>query len=325
LLPILYYALPQRIVRAVLHEDPYPVRAIYLQGGNLLTAYTNARETYNALMKLNFFVAADLFMTPTTLLADIVLPAATYLEFDSVEVAPLYPVASVQQKVIHVGECWPDGKILNELSKRMGFKEYIWTDMTEPLNILLEAAGITFDEFRKIGFIAGEKVYRHFKREGFQTPSRRVELYSKRLEAWGFEPLPIYHEPPETLYSEPEMAQEYPFILTSGKTDVYRQSGGRQILSLRKERPEPLIKMGPETAKRLRIEEGERVSIYTKRGKIKQKVNIIEGLDPRVVEIDYAWWFPENAPSSFYDWDVSNINILTDDQPPTVVKSVLRV
>jgi anaerobic selenocysteine-containing dehydrogenase len=316
LMPIIYYALPQRIIRAILDEDPYPIRAAYLMGGNFLTSYTNARETCKAFMKLDFLTVADMFMTPTAMLADVVLPIATYLEFDSVEQPWHFPIASIQQKVAQVGECWPDGKILNELTKKLGLMKYAWDDMTQPLDWILKPSGITFEEFRKIGTLTGTKLYRHFEKEGFNTPSKRVDLYSKRLEEWGFDPLPKYYESPETPLSDPEMAKEYPLVLTSRKTNVYRHSGGRQIPSLRGERPEPILKIHPETAGKLGIKDGDWVCVTNRRATIRQKARLVQSLDPRVVEVDYAWWFPEKEASGLYGWQESNINLLTDDKPP---------
>ncbi|MCP4630459.1 MAG: molybdopterin-dependent oxidoreductase [bacterium] len=316
LIPLAYYALPQRVMRAILDDDPYPVRAAYVQGANPLTHYTNARETYEALLKLDFLVVADIFMTSTATLADIVLPAATYLEFDSVEQPWTYPIASVQQKVAQVGESWPDGKILNELTKKLGFHDYAWADMQEPLNRILQAAGITFEEFRKIGYFVGHKVYRHYEKNGFNTPSKKVQLYSNQLKEWGFDALPEYVEPPETPASEPECATVYPFILTSRKESVFRHSMGRQLPSLREIKPDPIVKLHSKAAKKLGINEGEWVSISTRRGSIRQKAHLVNWIDPRVVEVDYACWFPNKGPSTLYGWDESNINVLLDNKPP---------
>jgi len=249
-------------------------------------------------------------------LADIVLPVATYLEFDCVEQPWHYPIASIQQKVTQVGEAWSDGKILNEIARKLELRPYVWDDMHQCLDWVLKPAGITFEEFRKIGFMVGTKQYRHYEKNGFDTPSKKVELYSKRLEEWGFDPLPVYHELPETPYSEPEIAKEYPLLLVSRKADVYRHSGGRQIPSLRRERPEPTLSIHPEPASQLGIKEGDWVYIETRRGKIRQKARLDESLDPRVVDVDYAWWFPEKITSQLYGWEQSNINILTDNSPP---------
>jgi anaerobic selenocysteine-containing dehydrogenase len=58
------------------------------------------------------------------------------------------------------------------------------------------------------------------------------------------------------------------------------------------------------------------VYVETKRGKIKQKAALSDDVDPRVVVVDYAWWFPEGDAADLYGWSQSNINILTDDEPP---------
>lgn len=314
ILPINYYTLPQRIVKAILEDDPYPVRAAYIQAANILTHWPNAQKTYKALQKLDFIAVAEQFLTPTAEMADIVLPVATYLEFDSVEQPWHYPIVSVQQKVAQIGECKSDGQILNELIKKVGYPEYAFEDMEMLLDRVLKPSGVTFKEFKKIGYFVGKRIYRHYARGGFDTKSNKVELYSKVLDKWGFDPLPLFKELPETMYSEPELSKEYPLIMTSRKADVYRHSGGRQIYTLRKIYPEPVIKIHPKTAANIGVRDGDMVYISTKRGRIEQKVELSDTLDERVVQIDYAWWFPEKSGEK--RWKQSNINMLTDDESP---------
>lgn len=158
--------------------------------------------------------------------------------------------------------------------------------------------------------------YRKYETEGFGTPSGKIELYSNRLKEAGFDPLPIYYEPPETPYSAPDLAKEYPLIMTSGKSVVYRHSQGRQIPSLRNKHPEPVVTIHPETASKLGLKEGDWAYIETKRGRIEQKVRFSAGLDPRVIVVDFGWWFPEKGTSNLFDWAKSNINILTGNKPP---------
>jgi anaerobic selenocysteine-containing dehydrogenase len=176
--------------------------------------------------------------------------------------------------------------------------------------------GINFDEFREIGATSGSKEYYHYKLKGFDTPSGKVELVSDRLREWGFDPLPVYREPQETPYSDPELAREYPLIFTSVKSEYYRHSGGRQIKTLRKLHPEPIVYIHPEAAAELGIGEGDWVSVATKRGSIRQKAVFSEEIDPKVVGVDYGWWFPEKGAEVQYGWRESNLNILTDNKPP---------
>ena len=314
-LPIIFYALPQDIVKAVLKADPYPIRAAFIQGGSLLHTYTNVQEVYQALRSLDFLVVSDFFMTPTAEMADIVLPVATYLEIDSFHESEYSATVGVIQKVAQTGECWSDLRICNELAKRLGLGRYFWKDEKQALDFILKPRGLTFNEFRKVGLVSASKQYRQYERNGFNTPSGKVELYSSRLEEWGFEPLPVYHEPPESPFSEPELAREYPLVFTNWKLAPFQHSQGRQIKSLRGNHPDPLAVIHSKTASKLGIKEGDWVYIETKRGRIRQKAALSTKIDPRVVILEHGWWFPEKD-SEMHGWAESNINILTDSKPP---------
>jgi len=314
--PFYQYAHPLAVIAAISKGKPYPVRMAYIQGANVLVTYPNAKETFNALMALDCLVVADLFMTPTATLADIVLPSASFLEFDSIVNPPYYPIAQVQQKVAEVHECWPDFKILSELAKKTGIGEYFWENEKDFLDLILKPVGVSFNDFREQGSMAGEIEYHHYKASGFKTPSGKVELFSKQLKEWGLDPIPVYYELKESPLGDPELAREYPLVLTSWKSEYYRHSSQRQVKTLRAQHPEPLVYMHPDTAAELGINEGNWVWIATKRGQIRQKVALSDDIDPRVVGVDYAWWFPEKGADQQYGWKDSNINILTDDSPP---------
>lgn len=316
LMPTFRRVLPQSLIKAILEGKPYPIHTMFVQASNPMITYSNAQETYKAINKLDFLAVADQFMTPTASLADIVLPAATYLEFDNIVTPPYYPIAQVQQKVTEIGDCRSDFDIITGLAKNLGLQNDFWDTVEEFFDTILKPVGLNFGEFRKIGVIVGKKQYRHHEVNGFDTPSGKVELYSSQLKDWGLDPLPIYREPPETPYSDPELYKEYPLIYTIWKSEPYRHSAGRQIASLRNSYPDPVIVVHPETAGKLGIQEGDWVYIKTKRGRIKQKATLNAGIDQRVVGVDYAWWFPEKGVSSLYGWTESNINILTDDTPP---------
>ncbi len=314
--PFYQFAHPPTVMRAMREGEPYPIRMAYVQGTNPLLTYPNANEVYKVLKNLEFLVVSDHFMTPTAALADIVLPSASYLEFDSIVNPPYYPIAQIQQKVTELEECWSDLRALNELAKRMGMRDYFWDNEMDFLDLVLKPAGISFNDLKKQGSLIGEIDFYHYKRKGFNTPSGKVEIFSSQLLSWGFDPLPIYQEPAETPYGNPGLAKEYSLIFTSWKSEYYRHSGQRMIKSLREKHPEPLLYIHPRTAMELGIGEGEWVRISTKRGSIRQKAVLSDEIDPRVIGIDYGWWYPEKGEESLYGWNESNINILTDDAPP---------
>ncbi|MBT3363719.1 MAG: molybdopterin-dependent oxidoreductase [Chloroflexi bacterium] len=308
LLPPVRYMAGQSIIKAIVDEKPYPIRCLYIQGCNPLLTYSNANQTYDALKKVDFLAVADMFMTPTAAMADVVLPAAGYLEYDSVE------AAQPQQKVAQVGDCKSDYQMISELAVKLGLSEHFWSSEEECLDYLLKPSELTFADLRQMDKVPPKVQTK--KPSDFPTPSGKIELYSGRLAQWGYDPIPAYHEQPETPYSDPELTKVYPLVLTSWKAAQYRHAGGRQIERLRKKHTDPVININTDTASKLGVSDGDWVYIENQRGKIKQKAALSSDIDPRVVIADYGWWFPEKGMSDLYGWAESNINVLTDNNPP---------
>jgi anaerobic selenocysteine-containing dehydrogenase len=178
--------------------------------------------------------------------------------------------------------------------------------------------GMTFAELcRQPGVISSEVKYRKYLDERrFRTPSGKVEIYSSLCETWDYEPLPAYHEPEETPVSAPEMLAEYPLVLANEHEANYVHSRDRYLDAIRERKPEPLVKIHPDTAAGLGIAEGDAVYIENRRGRIEQKATLDPDIDPRVVSVGYGWWFPERGQPGMFGWDEANLNILTDDSPP---------
>jgi len=149
---------------------------------------------------------------------------------------------------------------------------------------------------------------------GFETPTGKVELYSKRFEEWGLDPLPYYEEPKESPVATPELAKEYPLILTTGRrSPVFFHSEHRMIPWLRELDPYPECEINDKTAEMAGVSNGEWVYIENRRGRIKMKVKVTPTAHPRVVTAPHGWWLPETdgkAPNFFSTWEY-NINNLT--------------
>jgi len=305
------------LFRAMRTGEPYPIEAFLIFGNNALLTYANPREVYDSLMKVGFFAVMDIYMTPTAELADIVLPAATWLEGDQIFPLP-YVAANVvvaQQKVVSMWEARQTEEVLSELARRLNLESG-----TEPpqeiLDYQLAPLGITFEELKEKGWVTVPLAYRKYEANGFATPSGKVELSASTLANEGYDPLPYYQEPPESPFSQPELAQEYPFILiTGGRTQQYFLSEYRQVPSLRQAHPDPLVEINPQTAGQFQIEDGDWVWIESPRGRIKQKARLTEDIDPRVVHVQHGWWFPEETDPEHGVWR-SNANLLTSNGPP---------
>ena len=143
---------------AILHDDPYPVKAMMIMAANPAITCANTNVVVEALIKLDFLVVVDIFMTPTAKLADIILPACTFLEqsryvtYDS-HADHGWNIPSrikLSPKVVEpLYESWSDWKILCELGKKMGYEEYFpWETREEAINYELKPFGINCEELK---------------------------------------------------------------------------------------------------------------------------------------------------------------------------------
>ncbi|MFH1382518.1 MAG: molybdopterin-dependent oxidoreductase [Chloroflexota bacterium] len=307
---------PAEFWEAALTEKPYPVKALMIMGNNSLVARSEPEKMLRALKKIDFIFASDMFMNPTVQMADIVLPAASWLEIDDVAGLKMVWCVMARQKLATIGECRDDKQILIDLAHRLGLNKYFpWKTVREYCDWMLKDSGITFEEFKKIGILPGEMRYRKYEEKGFETPSGKFEFYFTTLEKMGYDPLPYYVEPPESPYSTPELFKKYPLIITSGaRIQHFFHSEDRQIPSLRKRCPDPLVEIHPDTAKPLGIKNGDWVWIENDRGKVQQKAKVTTNILPGVVNAQHSWWFPEKDPPE-YGYKESNINFLTGGMP----------
>jgi len=305
---------PKCVWDAILEEEPYPVKMLFFISSNPVLTRGNAREVYRALEAVEFMAVADFFMTPTAELADIVLPAATWLEMDYIgDFWKRHGYILPRRKIVQIGECRSDHEMLNDLAHRVGQGEHWWDTFEGGLDHILEPMGITWKDFEKMDYIRGDVNYRKYKEKGFSTPTGKFELYSTLLEKWGYDPLPQFREPPEGPNSSPEIYKKYPYILITGRRQPgFFHTENRQLPWLRELHKDPVVEIHPETAEKEGIGEGDWVIIESPRGKVRQRARLFAGMDPRIVSAEHAWWFPENkAPG--HGWDESNINILTSN------------
>lgn len=302
--------------RAVLEQEPYPVKALLIMGTNPLLTSSDPLKGEEALKRLDFSCCVDLFMTPTAQLTDIVMPAASWLEQDDVADLHFIWCVAARQKVAQIGECRDDKKILMDMAKRLGLEDaFPWKDVREWCDYVLEATGLDFEAFKKAGLLKGEMRYRKHEIHGFPTASGKFEIACSALESMGFDPIPDYAEPPESPYSSPVLFEEYPLVaITGAKIEPFFHTELRQVASQRKRNPDPLVEMHPETARGLSIEEGDWVWIESPRGRIRQRAKLTSGIDPSVVSIQHAWWFPEREPPE-YGWKESSASLLLDPNP----------
>jgi thiosulfate reductase/polysulfide reductase chain A len=315
------FAHPPTVFNAIRTGQPYPVKALLVLANNPLLCYPNTKNTYEALTSenLELLTVMDYWLTPTAMLADYILPAASWVERPvlTTNVATNWFIAN-ERPVQPSFERRTDFEFWRELGLRLGQQEYWpWKNLEEAN--LERIKGLGFDSYEKFvherRIHADPQQYRRYEKQGFGTPSGKVELYSTMLERLGYPPMPVYEEPPESPRKLPIVARQFPLILINGNFMPFHHSELRQIRLLRDLAPDPLVEMNPDTARRLGIREGEWANIESKRGKIRMKVQYNIGLDPRVVFAQKGWWFPEKTDDNLRGvWD-SNVNVLTESDP----------
>lgn len=286
---------------ALLTGQPYPIKAMIVQGSNSLLSWPNSKKLEKGLRNLDFLVVSSVFMSETAELADIVLPVATFLEKE--DIMEIYrsestiPYTMLRKKVCQFEEAKPDAEFWLQLARRIGFEKYFpWYDVPEVIDHLLEPTGLSIEAIGD-GAYYGQTQYRQYEHKGFRTPSGKVEIYSKTMEALGYAPLPTPVEQVSACLGK----TDYPIILTTGaRTLGYLHSQMRGIPTLQRMNPDPLAELHPDTAEEYGIGDGDMISVETETGRIEIRSKVTEDIMPGILNVPHGWVS-------------ANVNILTPE------------
>jgi anaerobic selenocysteine-containing dehydrogenase len=300
---------PHSFIHSVLTGEPYKIKAALFLLTNPVLSWADSAKTVEAFKKIDFLVGSEIFMTPSTALADIVLPAAWGMEREELGYWPgWYEEIRCYPKLVDPpGEAWPDTKWINDLAKRVGLGEHFWENDEEALDAILKPSGLTYEDMKQKRALRSKREY---KKGDFKTPTGKVEIYSANAAEFGYSPIPYWRE----VSNIPPATSDYPLIMTNAKENAYMLTGYKQVASLRNVKPEPIVEMHPDTAGELGLKEGTWVHIETGKGRIKQRLAFDPDLDARIIVASFGWWFPEEKGT--FGWDRSNINVLTRSEPP---------
>jgi anaerobic selenocysteine-containing dehydrogenase len=272
---------------AILSEKPYPIRGLIVVEGNPLSCFANTAKVRRALAKLDLVVVHDLFVNDTTELADVVLPACTFLEKGEISVQSLrtdYPVRTRTPVVEPPGEALPEWRWLSLLGRRLGYGDYFpFDEDQQAVDAVLDRAGWTGRE-PAVPIVHGRAL-----KNGFSTPSGKIELYSRSLQESGFDPLPG-----APLAWPQDSAYPY-YLITGARVPQFYHSQHRNVPALRKAHGEPLAEMSRTLASQIGVEDGDEVSIQTHVGSAPFKVKVTEDIHPLTISIPHGWPGIHNA------------------------------
>jgi anaerobic selenocysteine-containing dehydrogenase len=311
------------VIEAMLTGRPYPVRALYASGVNILVTYPNTRRTMEALRSLDFVAVAAHAMTPTAEFADIVLPKTTTLEEEEVSFMPSGPTVLFTRALAPPqGEARSEIDIalplLDKMAQRQALARHLlpWRSQREFNTYLLGDSGIRIEDLERTGYAQVDPAPVGSERP-FATPSGRIELFSSTMEGAGLDPLPAYR-PPSRERLSPDVAGQYPLVLITGDREKsYHHSRFRDQDWARKVSPDPRLTMHPDTARLLGLDDGAWVKLEIARGKgaCRLRIKLTDTTPPDVVNTGMGWWLPSDPAPEHGALDV-NINAALDYDGP---------
>jgi anaerobic selenocysteine-containing dehydrogenase len=310
------------VPRAILEGDPYFIKGLIILGSSIITAFPNPNLWRHCFESLDSLIVIDRFLTNEAMYADIVLPATTMFEITSYKRYPGH--LSFRERIVPpVGEARNDYIILAGLAKALGYGDRYPQSEEEMLKFVLAGAPISLEQLKSkpegVSIPPPPMVYEKYKagllrkdkKPGFETPSGKFEISSSLLKKYGYDPLPVYQEPTEGPIGSPDLAKEFPLVLATGtRIQSAFRSQHLNIPGLLKLQDKPNILIHPEDAEKKGIQDGDRVWVKTKRGRVPFYAKVTERIIKGVIEANMGG----GGPLQSKEWREANVNDLTDPE-----------
>jgi anaerobic selenocysteine-containing dehydrogenase len=272
-----------RLGDALLTMSDPPLRALFIAANNPAVTCPDAGKVRRGLAREDLFtVVHDPFLSVTARYADIVLPAATYLETEDLYRAyGTYYLQYAPAAVVPQGKAWSNLRLAQELARRMGLTDPVF--QMAPAEIMAElfrgargaAAALDLGEVR-----SGRPI--RLAPEGgqeFRTPSNRLEFYSEQLAAQGLAPMPDWQPDPQ----EEKDAARWPLRLLTAPGYFQSHTAYSGVGFLRRREGPPACILHPDEAARRGLADGAQVRLYNERGAVGLVLKISDEVLPGVV------------------------------------------
>jgi formate dehydrogenase major subunit len=271
-----------------INECGDPIKAMYIFALNPVVSYPDSNHVMRQLDKLDFLVVQDIFWTETCEHADVVLPGCSFAEKDGTFTSGERRINRVRKAVDPPGDAKEDWEIFVLLAEKLGLKGF---DFKSPEEI--------WDDLRRVTpSMAGCSYARLEKPESLHWPCPTEDhpgtpiLHREKFAAadglgtfFGLE----YRPPAEVADAE------YPFTLMTGRLIFHYHTRTQTDRSkiLHYEVPEGYVQINTEDAKRLKIADGERIKLRSRRGESLPLARVTDDVAPGVLYM--AMHFPNGA------------------------------
>ena len=257
------------------------IKMLYLMGENPVLSEANSKHVKDALKKLEFFVAQDIFLSETAKFADVVLPAASFAEKDGTYTNTERRIQRVRKAIEPIAETRPDWLIICEIAKKLKAKGF---DFTHPSEVMDEIASVT-PSYRGISYARIEDIGLQWpctSSEHLGTQFLHVNKFATRGGKGKF--IPLKYKPPAELPNN-----RYPFILTTDRSLYlfHTSTMTRRVKGLDELNSQELLNINPKDAAEYGIKDGEITEIISRRGKIKARARVTGICPPGVVSMTF--------------------------------------
>ncbi len=274
--------------KAVLADEPYPVRGWLIYKQNPMQMLPDRRQTEAMFRKMDFVAAIDIVPSDSAWLADVILPESTYLErTDPIEEfnAPYPFVALRQQVVVPQFNTRPNLEIMQGLAARLGLSAVFEYDMPRYHAAQLAPVGISLADLRRTG-IWTDRRGRHYGATRhpdyrFRTPSGKIELANERLRRHGLDPLPRY--------APPSAGPPGAFRLLVGKQAYFTHAANQNNVWLHELCPENRLWIHRSAARARGIANGDLVVVRSPIGEVRVKTFVTERIRPDCVHLPHGF------------------------------------
>ncbi|MET8500044.1 molybdopterin oxidoreductase family protein [Streptomyces microflavus] len=279
---------PGRSAYELLDALGQDVRALLVMGSNPVVSAPHASHVEQRLASLDFLVVADVVLSETAALADVVLPVTQWAE-ESGTTTSLEGRVLLRRRALDPPEgVRSDLEVLHALAGLLGHGKGFPADPAEVFEELRRAsaggaadyAGITYERIA-----AEDGVFWPCPDEDHPgTPRLFLDRFATEDGRASF--VPVVHRA-----AAEETDREYPVVLTTGRVVAQYQSGAqtRRVAELNAAAPGPFVELHPRLAERIGVAEGELVAVTSRRGRAVAPARITGAIRADTVFMPFHW------------------------------------
>ncbi len=292
---------PMNFCEAVLKDDPYPVRAAWFMIDNFAQQMSDRNKVVQAMKALDFCVVSDYNLSATCDIADLVLPACTYLEKTDLLSSNNFYLQYMPRIIDPLFESKSDLDAISLVAEKMGVGKYFNETADVYLRQILKMGqpdadptvkGLTWEQLTTdcVHLNTDPMPYVPFFNKEFPTKSGKIEFYVEMLVPYNQEVCehqePVEASPTNALYGK------YPLVFLSTHTRFRTHSQYVTLPWLNEVNNggQGFLEINPVDAAARHLADGEVVRIFNDRGEMKVRARLTESIKPGVVNCYQGGW-----------------------------------